>query len=124
MNIADLNEIIQSGTKSSHQIKGTDTIELKMRDNSNRQLISTKMEDLRSHIKDLETKLDHTKNLIRTANKVTHDITERQTKHVLISQDCKHKRGDSQKFSENVLLSARRGVTEETHHKSGAQTAR
>ena len=80
MNIADLNEIIQSGTKSQKMTGTADTIELKKRDYSNRQLISTKMEDLRSHIKELENKLDHTKNLIRTANKVTYDIAERQSK--------------------------------------------
>jgi hypothetical protein len=31
-----------------------------------------------THIKELESKLDHTKNLIRTANKVTSDISERK----------------------------------------------
>ena len=36
------------------------------------------MEDLRTHIKELESKLDHTKNLIRTANKVTSEISERK----------------------------------------------
>ncbi len=77
MNIADLNEIIQSGTKSNRDI---DFEEAKKREEAqtNRQLISSKMEDLRSHIKELESKLDHTKNLIRTANKVTSCISERK----------------------------------------------
>ncbi len=36
MNIADLNEIIQSGTKSKKFTGTADTIDLKKRDNSNR----------------------------------------------------------------------------------------
>ena len=77
MNIADLNEIIQSGTKSNRD-KEYEEARKREEAQSNRQLISTKMEDLRTHIKELESKLDHTKHLIRTANKVTSEISERK----------------------------------------------
>ena len=66
------------------------------------------MEDLRTHIKELESKLDHTKNLIRTVNKVTSEISERKQTTLTYHEHAHHKRGDSQKVSENVLLSARR----------------
>jgi hypothetical protein len=35
------------------------------------------MDNLKLHIQDLASKLDHTKNLIQTANKLTSEISER-----------------------------------------------
>ena len=60
MGIADLNEIMQSGKKR----KTTDTLE-------RASLMTNRLDDIKSHIKALETKLDHTKKLIRTANQMT-----------------------------------------------------
>ena len=120
MNIADLNEIIQSGTKSNRD-KEYEEARKREEAQSNRQLISTKMEDLRTHIKELESKLDHTKHLIRTANKVTSEISERKQNNLIQNDHAHHKRGDSQKVSENVLLSARRA---HENNNRGSQTAR
>ena len=39
--------------------------------------MSNRMDNIKLHIQDLATKLDHTKNLIETANKLTSEISER-----------------------------------------------
>ena len=77
MGIADLNEIMQSGKKR----RTTDTLERARDKDSYPQasLMTNRLDDIKSHIRALESKLDHTKQLIRNANQMTQDFQERHS---------------------------------------------
>jgi hypothetical protein len=77
MGIADLNEIMQSGKKR----RTTDTLERARDKDSYPQasLMTNRLDDIKSHIRALESKLDHTKQLIRNANQMTQDFQDRHS---------------------------------------------
>ncbi len=70
MGIEDLNEIMQSGGKVYHHM---DTLDRRQtpREAPNSKEMTSRLDGIKQHIKALETKLDHTKQLIKTANQVT-----------------------------------------------------
>ena len=91
MGIADLNEIMQSGKKR----RTTDTLE-RARDKDpypQASLMTNRLDDIKSHIRALESKLDHTKQLIRNANQMTQDFQERHSNVPMqLSKSKKEKR--------------------------------
>ena len=54
--------------------------------------MTNRLDDIKSHIKALESKLDHTKHLIRAANQMTQDFQERHSNVPIMGKKKKEKK--------------------------------